>query len=160
MYFLTGWPRRLLCPLRSEEEPFHIQPSSQRFYFAVLSETQLSIWFSRVSRVDQLQLWFSHARELSCPDKNNARSATGIWANVSILRTAYANTPASSTTTTIICFQRKTCTATWQSNGLCLIKQSNNGVTGISATYTRITKMTGDIVMIHSVWVYPHTCDA
>nr|XP_046230792.1 guanine nucleotide exchange factor subunit RIC1 [Scatophagus argus] len=49
MYFLTGWPRRLLCPLRSEEEPFHIHPSSQRFYFAVLSETQLSIWFSRPS---------------------------------------------------------------------------------------------------------------
>ncbi|XP_062268307.1 guanine nucleotide exchange factor subunit RIC1 [Platichthys flesus] len=49
MYFLTGWPRRLLCPLRSEEEPFHIQPSSQRFYFAVLSETQLSVWFSRPS---------------------------------------------------------------------------------------------------------------
>ncbi|CAM9123998.1 unnamed protein product, partial [Lampetra planeri] len=49
MYFLTGWPRRLLCPLRSEEEPFHIQPSSQRLYFAVLSETQLSIWFSRPS---------------------------------------------------------------------------------------------------------------
>ncbi|XP_067431192.1 guanine nucleotide exchange factor subunit RIC1 isoform X1 [Thunnus thynnus] len=49
MYFLTGWPRRLLCPLRSEEEPFYIQPSSQRFYFAVLSETQLSIWFSRPS---------------------------------------------------------------------------------------------------------------
>ncbi|KAK9532413.1 hypothetical protein VZT92_009795 [Zoarces viviparus] len=49
MYFLTGWPRRLLCPLRSEEEPFHIQPSSQRFYFGVLSETQLSIWFSRPS---------------------------------------------------------------------------------------------------------------
>uniref|UniRef100_A0A665VYR0 Protein RIC1 homolog n=1 Tax=Echeneis naucrates TaxID=173247 RepID=A0A665VYR0_ECHNA len=49
MYFLTGWPRRLLCPLRSEEEPFYIQPSFQRFYFAVLSETQLSIWFSRPS---------------------------------------------------------------------------------------------------------------
>lgn len=49
MYFLTGWPRRLLCPLRSEEEPFYIQPSSQRFYFALLSETQLSVWFSRVS---------------------------------------------------------------------------------------------------------------
>uniref|UniRef100_A0A8D3DM15 Protein RIC1 homolog n=1 Tax=Scophthalmus maximus TaxID=52904 RepID=A0A8D3DM15_SCOMX len=49
MYFLTGWPRRLLCPLRSDEEPFHIQPSSQRFYFAVLSETQLSVWFSRPS---------------------------------------------------------------------------------------------------------------
>ncbi|XP_007568814.1 guanine nucleotide exchange factor subunit RIC1 isoform X2 [Poecilia formosa] len=49
MYFLTGWPRRLLCPLRSAEEPFHIQPSSQRFYFALLSETQLSVWFSRPS---------------------------------------------------------------------------------------------------------------
>ena len=49
MYFLTGWPRRLLCPLRSEEEPFYIQPSSHRFYFALLSETQLSVWFSRVS---------------------------------------------------------------------------------------------------------------
>ncbi|XP_072309177.1 guanine nucleotide exchange factor subunit RIC1 [Eucyclogobius newberryi] len=49
MYFLTGWPRRLLCPLRSEEEPFFIQPSSQRLYFAVISETQLSIWFSRPS---------------------------------------------------------------------------------------------------------------
>ncbi|XP_054612650.1 guanine nucleotide exchange factor subunit RIC1 isoform X3 [Dunckerocampus dactyliophorus] len=49
MYFLTGWPRRLLCPLRNAEEPFHIQPSSQRFYFALLSETQLSIWFSRPS---------------------------------------------------------------------------------------------------------------
>ncbi|XP_057674804.1 guanine nucleotide exchange factor subunit RIC1 isoform X2 [Corythoichthys intestinalis] len=49
MYFLTGWPRRLLCPLRSAEEPFYIQPSSQRFYFALLSETQLSIWFSRPS---------------------------------------------------------------------------------------------------------------
>ncbi|XP_029941526.1 guanine nucleotide exchange factor subunit RIC1 [Salarias fasciatus] len=49
MYFLTGWPRRLLCPLRSDEEPFHIQPSSQRLYFALLSETQLSVWFSRPS---------------------------------------------------------------------------------------------------------------
>uniref|UniRef100_A0A8C7WVS3 Protein RIC1 homolog n=1 Tax=Oryzias sinensis TaxID=183150 RepID=A0A8C7WVS3_9TELE len=49
MYFLTGWPRRLLCPLRSEEEPFQIQPSSQRFYFALVSETQISIWFSRPS---------------------------------------------------------------------------------------------------------------
>ncbi|KAK7895648.1 hypothetical protein WMY93_020973 [Mugilogobius chulae] len=49
MYFLTGWPRRLLCPLKSDEEPFFIQPSSQRLYLAVLSETQLSIWFSRPS---------------------------------------------------------------------------------------------------------------
>ncbi|MEQ2175103.1 WD40 repeat protein, partial [Goodea atripinnis] len=58
MYFLTGWPRRLLCPLRSAEEPFHIQPSSQRFYFALLSETQLSIWFSRVS----CRRWQSYSR--------------------------------------------------------------------------------------------------
>ncbi|XP_028318992.1 guanine nucleotide exchange factor subunit RIC1 isoform X2 [Gouania willdenowi] len=49
MYFLTGWPRRLLCPLRSDEEPFTIHPSSQRVYFALLSETQLSVWFSRPS---------------------------------------------------------------------------------------------------------------
>uniref|UniRef100_A0AAY4DW43 Protein RIC1 homolog n=1 Tax=Denticeps clupeoides TaxID=299321 RepID=A0AAY4DW43_9TELE len=49
MYFLTGWPRRLLCPLRSEEEPLHIQPSSHRFFFALLSQTQLSVWFSRPS---------------------------------------------------------------------------------------------------------------
>ncbi|XP_066566821.1 guanine nucleotide exchange factor subunit RIC1 isoform X2 [Amia ocellicauda] len=47
MYFLTGWPRRLLCPLRSEEEPFQIQASTQRMHFAVLSRTQLSVWFSR-----------------------------------------------------------------------------------------------------------------
>ncbi|XP_051732779.1 guanine nucleotide exchange factor subunit RIC1 isoform X3 [Ctenopharyngodon idella] len=49
MYFLSGWPRRLLCPLRSGERPFLIEPSAQRFYLAVLSETQISIWFSRPS---------------------------------------------------------------------------------------------------------------
>lgn len=49
MYFLSGWPRRLLCPLRSAERPFLIEPSSQRFYLCVLSETQISIWFSRPS---------------------------------------------------------------------------------------------------------------
>ncbi|XP_076020139.1 guanine nucleotide exchange factor subunit RIC1 isoform X2 [Genypterus blacodes] len=49
MYFLTGWPRRLLCPLRSAEEPFYLQPSTHRFYVAVLSDTQLSVWFSRPS---------------------------------------------------------------------------------------------------------------
>ncbi|KAL7853238.1 hypothetical protein AOLI_G00200820 [Acnodon oligacanthus] len=51
MYFLTGWPRRLLCPLRSEEQPFHLQPSQHRLYFAVLAHTQLSVWFSRVAQV-------------------------------------------------------------------------------------------------------------
>lgn len=60
MYFLTGWPRRLLCPLRSEEEPFHIQPSCLRFYFAVLSETQLSVWFSRVSGARLLGSYSDH----------------------------------------------------------------------------------------------------
>ena len=74
MYFLTGWPRRLLCPLRSEEEPFHVQPSSQRFYFAVLSETQLSIWFSRVSEACLASVI------LSCTDKNNGYCAAFIWA--------------------------------------------------------------------------------
>uniref|UniRef100_A0A8C1DAI9 Protein RIC1 homolog n=1 Tax=Cyprinus carpio carpio TaxID=630221 RepID=A0A8C1DAI9_CYPCA len=49
MYFLSGWPRRLLCPLRSSERPFLIEPSAQRFYLAVLSETQISIWFSRAA---------------------------------------------------------------------------------------------------------------
>ncbi|KAA0719666.1 RAB6A-GEF complex partner protein 1 [Triplophysa tibetana] len=49
MYFLSGWPRRLLCPLRSAERPFLIEPSSQRFYLCVLSDTQISIWFSRPS---------------------------------------------------------------------------------------------------------------
>ncbi|XP_067278847.1 guanine nucleotide exchange factor subunit RIC1 isoform X1 [Pseudorasbora parva] len=49
MYFLSGWPRRLLCPLRSGERPFLVEPSAQRFYLAVLSETQISIWFSRPS---------------------------------------------------------------------------------------------------------------
>ncbi|XP_041080564.1 guanine nucleotide exchange factor subunit RIC1-like isoform X2 [Polyodon spathula] len=49
MYFLTGWPRRLLCPLKSEEKPFHIQPDSHRVFFAVLSQTQISIWYSRPS---------------------------------------------------------------------------------------------------------------
>ncbi|KAG1962719.1 RAB6A-GEF complex partner protein [Pimephales promelas] len=49
MYFLSGWPRRLLCPLRSGERPFLVEPSAQRFFLAVLSETQISIWFSRPS---------------------------------------------------------------------------------------------------------------
>lgn len=49
MYFLSGWPRKLLCPLRSGERPFLIEPSSQRFYLCVLSESQINIWFSRPS---------------------------------------------------------------------------------------------------------------
>lgn len=78
MYFLTGWPRRLLCPLRSDEEPFHIQPSSLRIYFAVLSETQLSVWFSRVSRARGwflVSLTFSLPHSLTrsaVPDENKA----------------------------------------------------------------------------------------
>lgn len=134
MYFLTGWPRRLLCPLRSEEEPFHIQPSSQRFYFAVLSETQLSIWFSRVSWSNRLQLRFSHAHELSCPDKNNACSTSVILANM--LHTVYY--PC--WTSAIIYFQTKS--APLRSNlaacPSCLLKwqlinmESNNGATVMS----------------------------
>ncbi|XP_044128870.1 LOW QUALITY PROTEIN: guanine nucleotide exchange factor subunit RIC1 [Bufo gargarizans] len=49
MYFLSGWPKRLLCPLKSVEKPFHIQPDAQRLFLAVLSHTQLSIWYSRPS---------------------------------------------------------------------------------------------------------------
>ncbi|TRY97116.1 hypothetical protein DNTS_032782 [Danionella cerebrum] len=49
MYFLSGWPRRLLCPLRSTERPFWIEPSARRLFLAVLSETQISLWFSRPS---------------------------------------------------------------------------------------------------------------
>ncbi|XP_018415809.1 PREDICTED: RAB6A-GEF complex partner protein 1 isoform X1 [Nanorana parkeri] len=49
MYFLSGWPKRLLCPLKSLEDPFHIQPDPQRLFLAVLSQTQLSIWYSRPS---------------------------------------------------------------------------------------------------------------
>ncbi|XP_053322022.1 guanine nucleotide exchange factor subunit RIC1 isoform X2 [Spea bombifrons] len=49
MYFLSGWPKKLLCPLKSLEKPFHIQSDSQRIYFSVLSQTQLSIWYSRPS---------------------------------------------------------------------------------------------------------------
>ncbi|XP_030049654.1 guanine nucleotide exchange factor subunit RIC1 isoform X2 [Microcaecilia unicolor] len=49
MYFLSGWPKRLLCPLKAAEKPCHIQPDSQRLLFAVLSQSQLSVWFSRPS---------------------------------------------------------------------------------------------------------------
>uniref|UniRef100_A0A672UYM3 Guanine nucleotide exchange factor subunit RIC1 n=1 Tax=Strigops habroptila TaxID=2489341 RepID=A0A672UYM3_STRHB len=49
MYFLSGWPKRLLCPLESLEQPLHIQTDPQRAFFAVLSPSQLSIWYCRVS---------------------------------------------------------------------------------------------------------------
>ncbi|XP_063311171.1 guanine nucleotide exchange factor subunit RIC1 isoform X2 [Pelobates fuscus] len=49
MYFLSGWPKKLLCPLKSQEQPFHIQADSQRILLSVLSESQLSIWYSRPS---------------------------------------------------------------------------------------------------------------
>lgn len=52
MYFLSGWPKRLLCPLGSPAEaPFHIQSDPQRTFFAVLAPARLSIWYSRVSTV-------------------------------------------------------------------------------------------------------------
>ncbi|NXG92720.1 RIC1 protein, partial [Stercorarius parasiticus] len=49
MYFLSGWPKRLLCPLDSLEQPLHIQTDPQRAFFAVLSPSQLSIWYCRPS---------------------------------------------------------------------------------------------------------------
>ncbi|XP_055150279.1 guanine nucleotide exchange factor subunit RIC1 isoform X3 [Symphalangus syndactylus] len=50
MYFLTGWPKRLLCPLGSPAEaPFHVQSDPQRAFFAVLAAARLSIWYSRPS---------------------------------------------------------------------------------------------------------------
>ncbi|GCB80603.1 hypothetical protein scyTo_0016275 [Scyliorhinus torazame] len=49
MYFLSGWPRRLLCPLKGSERPFYIQPDSRRLLFALLSQTQISLWYSRPS---------------------------------------------------------------------------------------------------------------
>uniref|UniRef100_A0A4W3INZ1 Protein RIC1 homolog n=1 Tax=Callorhinchus milii TaxID=7868 RepID=A0A4W3INZ1_CALMI len=49
MYFLSGWPRRLLCPLRGSERPFHLQPDSRRLLFALVSPSQLSLWYSRPS---------------------------------------------------------------------------------------------------------------
>jgi hypothetical protein len=51
MYFLSGWPKRLLCPPGSPAEaPFHVQSDPQRAFFAVLARARLSIWYSRVSR--------------------------------------------------------------------------------------------------------------
>ncbi|XP_068857014.1 guanine nucleotide exchange factor subunit RIC1 isoform X2 [Aphelocoma coerulescens] len=49
MYFLSGWPKRLLCPLESLERPLHIQTDPQRAFFAVLFPSQLSIWYCRPS---------------------------------------------------------------------------------------------------------------
>ncbi|XP_034885055.1 guanine nucleotide exchange factor subunit RIC1 isoform X3 [Mirounga angustirostris] len=50
MYFLSGWPKRLLCPLGSPAEaPLHVQSDPQRTFFAVLAPVRLSIWYSRPS---------------------------------------------------------------------------------------------------------------
>uniref|UniRef100_A0A8C3RG46 Guanine nucleotide exchange factor subunit RIC1 n=1 Tax=Cyanoderma ruficeps TaxID=181631 RepID=A0A8C3RG46_9PASS len=49
MYFLSGWPKRLFCPLESLEQPLHIQTDPQRAFFAVLFPSQLSIWYCRPS---------------------------------------------------------------------------------------------------------------
>ncbi|XP_032633978.1 guanine nucleotide exchange factor subunit RIC1-like isoform X2 [Chelonoidis abingdonii] len=49
MYFLSGWPKRLRCPLETLEQPLHIQTDPQRAFFAVLAPSQLSIWYSRPS---------------------------------------------------------------------------------------------------------------
>lgn len=51
MYFLSGWPKRLLCPVGSPAEaPVHVQSDPQRTLLAVLAAARLSIWYSRVSR--------------------------------------------------------------------------------------------------------------
>lgn len=51
MYFLSGWPKRLLCAPRSPAEaPLHVQADPRRAFFAVLAPARLSIWYSRVSR--------------------------------------------------------------------------------------------------------------
>ncbi|NWV00028.1 RIC1 protein, partial [Upupa epops] len=49
MYFLSGWPKRLWCPLELQEQPVHIQTDPQRVFFAVVSPSQLSIWYCRPS---------------------------------------------------------------------------------------------------------------
>ncbi|KAM9641316.1 guanine nucleotide exchange factor subunit RIC1 isoform 3-T3 [Trichechus inunguis] len=50
MYFLSGWPKRLLCPPgRPAEAPLHVQADPQRAFFAVLAPARLSIWYSRPS---------------------------------------------------------------------------------------------------------------
>ncbi|XP_033367250.1 RAB6A-GEF complex partner protein 1 isoform X4 [Parus major] len=49
MYFLSGWPKRLLFPLESQEQPLHIQTDPQRAFFAVLFPSQLSIWYCRTA---------------------------------------------------------------------------------------------------------------
>ncbi|XP_067399143.1 guanine nucleotide exchange factor subunit RIC1 isoform X3 [Emydura macquarii macquarii] len=49
MYFLSGWPKRLRCPLETLEQPLHIQTDPQKIFFAVLAPSQLSIWYSRPS---------------------------------------------------------------------------------------------------------------
>lgn len=51
MYFLSGWPKRLLCaPQSPAEAPLHVQADPRRAFFAVLAPARLSIWYSRVSR--------------------------------------------------------------------------------------------------------------
>ncbi|KAM6169669.1 guanine nucleotide exchange factor subunit RIC1 [Rhynchocyon petersi] len=50
MYFLSGWPKRLLCPPgHPAEAPLHVQADPQRAFFAVLAPARLSIWYSRPS---------------------------------------------------------------------------------------------------------------
>ncbi|XP_070598679.1 guanine nucleotide exchange factor subunit RIC1 [Erythrolamprus reginae] len=49
MYFLSGWPKRLLCPIEAQEPPLGIQADPQRTLFAVLSPSQLSVWYNRPS---------------------------------------------------------------------------------------------------------------
>ncbi|XP_019410519.1 PREDICTED: RAB6A-GEF complex partner protein 1 isoform X2 [Crocodylus porosus] len=49
MYFLSGWPKRLRCPLAAPQPPHHVQADPQRALFAVLAPAQLSLWYCRPS---------------------------------------------------------------------------------------------------------------
>nr|XP_060618273.1 guanine nucleotide exchange factor subunit RIC1 isoform X2 [Anolis sagrei ordinatus] len=49
MYFLSGWPKRLLWPREAQAPPFRIQADPHRTLFAVLSPAELGIWYNRPS---------------------------------------------------------------------------------------------------------------
>ncbi|XP_019333630.1 guanine nucleotide exchange factor subunit RIC1 isoform X3 [Alligator mississippiensis] len=49
MYFLSGWPKRLRCPLPAPQPPHHVRADPQRALFALLAPAQLSLWYCRPS---------------------------------------------------------------------------------------------------------------
>uniref|UniRef100_A0A803TEM0 Guanine nucleotide exchange factor subunit RIC1 n=1 Tax=Anolis carolinensis TaxID=28377 RepID=A0A803TEM0_ANOCA len=49
MYFLSGWPKRLLWPREAQAPPLRIQADPHRTLFAVLSPAELGIWYNRPS---------------------------------------------------------------------------------------------------------------